>query len=128
MEALQIAVAALVAEASEISGRRGTTVRGAVVGTTEPTVLPTWLRQLAVEACGELGLDYRLLASQALRDAQVMNHLAPAGLVLVPSRKGASHVPDEWTSPVEIGRGVRLLAEWIVRLDRQLSKWRESER
>jgi acetylornithine deacetylase/succinyl-diaminopimelate desuccinylase-like protein len=95
------------------------------VAHTRPAVLPTWLRQIGVQAVAELGIDYRLVMSRGLRDTQVMNEIMPAGLVLVPSRGGLSHNPDEWTSPVDIARGSRVLAEWISRLDEQLTKWRQ---
>lgn len=124
-ESLDAVARSIIQAAGEITRRRQTTLVAGVVAHTRPAVLPTWLRQIGVQAVAELGIDYRLVMSRGLRDTQVMNEIMPAGLVLVPSRGGLSHNPDEWTSPVDIARGSRVLAEWISRLDEQLTKWRQ---
>jgi len=127
-ERLRAVAASLISAAGEICDRRGVVLDARVIADNSPVILPTWVRQVAIEACREVGLEYRVIASGAGRDAQAMNRLAPAGLVLVPSRRGLSHVPDEWTSPVDIARGVRLMVEWVARLDQHLSQWEQAAR
>jgi allantoate deiminase len=122
-ERLHAMAGSLVTVAKEACDRRGLELEAKVISTTAPAVLPTWLRDIATQACRDIGLDYRVMTSRAARDAQVMNHLTPAGLVLVPSRRGLSHVPEEWTSSLDVARAVRLLVEWITRLDAQLVQW-----
>jgi allantoate deiminase len=122
-ERLRSVATSLIDVAGEICDRRGVVLEARVIADTSPVILPTWVRKVATDTCQEMRLEYRVVTSGAGRDAQVMNHLAPAGLVLVPSRRGLSHVPDEWTSSVDIARGVLLLVEWVARLDQQLSQW-----
>jgi hydantoinase/carbamoylase family amidase len=114
--------------AAEICHRRGVAVEVQVADMASPTILPTWLRQLGSACCQKLELDYRVVASGEGRDAQVMNHLAPTGLVLVPSRLGLSHVPQEWTSSVDIARGAVLMTSWIESVESQLNRWGETTR
>jgi allantoate deiminase len=126
-ERLRAVAGSIVRAAGEICERRGVSLESRLVTDTSPGILPTWSRQLAIEAAIGLGLDYRILATAAGRDAQVMNHVCPAGLVLVPSRRGLSHVPDEWTSSLDLARGVTLLAEWVVRLDASMARWESAK-
>jgi allantoate deiminase len=70
-----------------------------------------------VDACRALELPYRVLPSGASHDAQIINTIVPAGILFVPSRKGLSHVPGEWTSSADIAKGVDVLYETLIRLD-----------
>jgi len=124
-ERLRAVATSLINEAGGICDRRGLVLDARVIADTSPAVLPTWVRQVATDTCREMGLEYRVVTSGAGRDAQVMNHLVPAGLVLVPSRRGLSHGPEEWTSSVDIGCGVSLMVEWVACLDQHLSKWEQ---
>jgi allantoate deiminase len=125
-ERLRSVAASLINAAGEICERRGVVVHARVIADTSPVILPTWVRQVASDACLEKRLDYRVVTSGAGRDAQVMSHVAPAGLVLVPSRRGLSHVPDEWTSSIDIARGTRLLIEWVASIDKHLTTWEQA--
>jgi len=120
---LRAVATSLVKTAGEICDHRGVQLDARVIADSSPVILPTWVRQVATDACGELGLEYRVIESTSGRDSQIMSHLAPAGLILVPSRHGLSHVPDEWTSSVDIARGVHLMIEWVTRLDQNLARW-----
>lgn len=122
-ERLRAVATSLVNTVGEICDHRGVQLEARIIADSSPVILPTWVRRVATDACGELGLEYRVMESTASRDAQIMSHLAPAGLVLVPSRHGLSHVPDEWTSSVDIARGVHLMIEWVTRLDQNLARW-----
>jgi allantoate deiminase len=88
-----------------------------VIADASPTVLPVWLREVTMEACSDLGIEYRVMSSGASHDAQVVNDVVPAGMVFVPSRAGLSHVPEEWSSSTDIARGARVLVAAIERLD-----------
>jgi N-carbamoyl-L-amino-acid hydrolase len=45
-----------------------------------------------------------------------MQHLAPAGLIFVPSAGGISHAPEEYTPWPDVERGANLLLAGIVAL------------
>jgi allantoate deiminase len=106
-----------VAQARAICDRRGVTIEVEVIGDTSPTVLPTWLRDLAARGAQDLGVPYSVLTSGASHDAQIINRLVPTALVFVPSRDGLSHVPEEWTSSSDIARGADVLLASLLRLD-----------
>jgi allantoate deiminase len=122
-ERLRNVARSIAGAAGEICQRRRVGLDARVTALTTPAILTTWVRQQAVEACRELGIEYRILSSGFSHDTRFMNEIAPSGLVFIPSRSGLSHVPDEWTSSTDIARGVGLLAAWVVRLDQHLTLW-----
>ncbi len=50
------------------------------------------------------------MVSRAYHDSLFMAQIAPTGMVFIPCRQGWSHRPDEFASPEDIERGVRVLA------------------
>jgi allantoate deiminase len=110
--------AEIVERAVRICRHRGVRLLAEVIADTSPTVLSTWLRRLVMQSCRDLNLGYRVMSSGASHDAQVIARIAPAAMILVPSRQGLSHVPEEWTNPVDIARGVNVLARTVLYLDR----------
>ena len=63
-----------------------------------------------------LGLGHRRMASGAFHDAQFVVPVAPTGMIFVPSRRGISHNPAEYTAPAQLAAGTRVLARAIARL------------
>ncbi|HEX5465330.1 MAG TPA: Zn-dependent hydrolase [Candidatus Limnocylindrales bacterium] len=108
---------ALLRVTQAVSEKRLVTMRVDPLADTAPSVLPTWLRGLAVEACRNLEVPYRVLSSGASHDSQIVNTLVPTAILFVPSREGLSHVPQEWTSSADIAKGVEVLCETLVRVD-----------
>lgn len=45
-----------------------------------------------------------------------MAQIAPTGMIFIPCYKGYSHRPDEFASPEDIERGVKVLALTMARL------------
>jgi acetylornithine deacetylase/succinyl-diaminopimelate desuccinylase-like protein len=45
-----------------------------------------------------------------------MARIAPTGMIFIPSLGGFSHRPEEYSSPMEIARGVTVLAGTLMRL------------
>ncbi len=60
------------------------------------------------------------LPSGAGHDAQQIAHLAPIGMIFVPSRGGISHSPREYTSPEDVANGAEVLYRTILLLDSRL--------
>ena len=100
-----------------IADRRGVSIDAEVIADTSPVVLSMWLRQALSQVCGELGIDWRFMPSGAGHDAQIMASIAPAAIIFVPSKDGASHVPEEWTSVADIAKGADVLYQAILRID-----------
>lgn len=103
--------------ARNIADRRGVAIDAEVIADTSPVVLSMWLRRAVSQVCGELGLDWRFMPSGAGHDAQIMASIAPTAIIFVPSKDGASHVPDEWTSVADVARGADVLYQSILRID-----------
>ena len=116
------AASEIVQRAHWICERRGVQLAAEVIADTSPAVLSMWLRELISNACRDLDLNYRVMSSGAGHDAAILARLVPAAMVFVPSRDGLSHVPEEWTSAADIARGVDVLYDTVLRLDRFLAE------
>ena len=57
----------------------------------------------------QAGVRFRRMASGAVHDAQNMASVARTGMIFVPSVKGVSHSPMEWTEWDDIEMGVSVL-------------------
>lgn len=56
------------------------------------------------------------LMSKPYHDAAFMGLVAPTAMIFVPCRGGLSHHPDEYSSPKNVGHGVRTLALTLAKL------------
>ncbi len=56
------------------------------------------------------------MPSGAGHDAMQMAKITPAGMIFIPSQRGISHNPLEWTAPDDIGLGAQLLMETMIRV------------
>jgi N-carbamoyl-L-amino-acid hydrolase len=71
----------------------------------------------AVEAAAaSLGYRQARIASGAFHDAQFVARVAPTGMIFVPSRRGISHNPAEYTAPDQLAAGTRVLARTLIDL------------
>jgi hydantoinase/carbamoylase family amidase len=105
--------------AARIAARRGLDVSAALISDLSPVVLHRTVRERLAEAAAALGVSFAVLRSGATHDAAHVARRIPAGMVLVPSRDGISHAPDEWSSVEDIARGVDVMAAALTRfLDR----------
>ncbi|MBP6333488.1 MAG: M20/M25/M40 family metallo-hydrolase, partial [Aminivibrio sp.] len=56
--------------------------------------------------------------SGAVHDACMFAPLVPTGMIFIPSKGGRSHVPEEFTDPGDIEKGVSLLADVLYELSK----------
>jgi N-carbamoyl-L-amino-acid hydrolase len=68
------------------------------------------------QAATALRFGYRRMPSGAFHDAQFVNRVCPAAMIFVPSRKGISHNPAEYSSPEQVEAGTRVLAWTLMEL------------
>lgn len=54
--------------------------------------------------------------SKPYHDAAVMGTKVPVAMIFIPCRNGLSHHPDEYSSPEQVGAGVKTLALTLARL------------
>ena len=72
------------------------------------------------KACQESSIQYKIMASGAGHDAKEIARRIPTGLIFVPSKGGRSHCPEEWTSRKDIYRGIEVLLQSILLIDKML--------
>jgi N-carbamoyl-L-amino-acid hydrolase len=70
---------------------------------------------VAAAAAAE-GLRHRALPSGAFHDAQFVVPVCPTGMIFVPSRRGISHNPAEYSSPTQLAAGARVLVRALAAL------------
>lgn len=75
------------------------------------------IRRIIAEAAQSLGLTRKLMPSGAGHDAQDMTHIAPTGMIFVPSVGGISHSPKEYTSPGDMANGANVLLRTVLAID-----------
>lgn len=84
----------------------------------EPAPTDVNIRKIIENGAKELGLSYKYMPSGAGHDAQDMVHIAPTGMIFVPSRAGISHAPKEYTSPQDMANGADVLIKTILNIDK----------
>jgi acetylornithine deacetylase/succinyl-diaminopimelate desuccinylase-like protein len=82
---------------------------------------PVQMDLVAVEAvamaCSKMGLSARGMVSGAGHDAMWIPALGPTAMIFVPSRRGISHSPAEWTDWTDCARGAQVLLGALCLLD-----------
>jgi allantoate deiminase len=81
-----------------------------------PLPLAEELIEALERAADEEGATHRRLPSGAGHDAMVVGRRVPAGMLFVPSRRGISHSPEEFTPPEQCELGARVLARALQSL------------
>jgi len=77
------------------------------------------VRAVIAEAVQGLGLSSQVMLSGAGHDAQNLARICPMGMIFVPSVKGISHSPLEYTRPEDVANGANVLLQTLLRLDRR---------
>jgi N-carbamoyl-L-amino-acid hydrolase len=100
----------------EIARRRKIQVEILPLREEEPVPLDKRLIRLIKECCASRNTDYEIMPSGAGHDAMQMAKITPAGMLFIPSRRGISHSPLEWSEPEDICLGAQLLLDCIIRV------------
>lgn len=82
----------------------------------EPAPMTAALSAETEAVCREYGIPYRRMVSGAGHDAQMFQRSCPTAMLFVPSHRGISHSPLEYTSPGDLGTGVFVLAQLLYSL------------
>jgi N-carbamoyl-L-amino-acid hydrolase len=115
-------------EARAIVARQGCTMEYALAPPDRPALTDPRLRDLIAGVADDLGLRHLSLPSGAGHDAQELAHIAPMGMIFVPSVDGISHSPKERSRPEEIASGANVLLQAVLRLDQGALEGRSAER
>jgi N-carbamoyl-L-amino-acid hydrolase len=81
-----------------------------------PSVFDPDLVSMIEQAATALQVGCRRMPSGAFHDAQFVNRVCPSAMIFVPSHKGISHNPAEYSSPEQLESGTRVLAWTLMEL------------
>src|SRR5438093_7717234 len=115
-EAKRRVVRLIQARIREIARRRKIQVKILPLREEDPVPLDKWLIHLLKECCEMRKIAYEIMPSGAGHDAMQMAKVAPAGMLFIPSRRGISHSPLEWSEPEDICLGAQLLLDSVIRV------------
>jgi len=106
------------AESDRIADARFTPIRHEEIDVAAPPA-PTdeRMRRIIAASADELGLSFKFMPSGAGHDAQDMALIAPTGMIFVPSVKGISHSPKEFTSAQDMANGASVLLKTVLEID-----------
>jgi beta-ureidopropionase / N-carbamoyl-L-amino-acid hydrolase len=110
----------IVAEANEIGAASKTRFSFNEINVNIPAPTDPRIRQLIIDSAKELGLSTKVMPSGAGHDAQDMARLGPVGMIFVPSVRGISHSPLEFSRPNDIANGANVLLHSVLKLDQKL--------
>jgi beta-ureidopropionase / N-carbamoyl-L-amino-acid hydrolase len=110
----------IVAEANEIATASKTSFWFNEINVNIPAPTDQRIRQLIQDSAKELGLSTKLMPSGAGHDAQDMARLAPVGMIFVPSVRGISHSPREFSRPKDIENGANVLLHTLLKVDKKI--------
>jgi N-carbamoyl-L-amino-acid hydrolase len=102
------------ANAAEIEAARGARIGFEVLEYRRAVPMAAAMRALVRAACVERDPHAIDIASGAGHDAMCVAHVAPTGMIFVPSIGGRSHVGDERTEPADLDLGVDALAAVLL--------------
>lgn len=81
-----------------------------------PVAMDKNLVKIIETQCKEKNINYKLMHSGAGHDAQIFATHVPTALIFVPSHKGISHNPLEFTEVKDLVEGVKALTETLYQL------------
>lgn len=99
---------AIAATISRVAGPCGVTIEERF--TAAPLTFDPGLVESIRAAAEMLGLGWTPMPSGAFHDAQLVAQTLPSAMIFVPSHKGISHNPAEFTSAAQLYAGTRVLA------------------
>ncbi|CAM5223201.1 Allantoate deiminase OS=Ureibacillus acetophenoni OX=614649 GN=SAMN05877842_11311 PE=3 SV=1 [Ureibacillus acetophenoni] len=73
----------------------------------DPVPMDQTVVELIEKQCEQNGLNFKVMHSGAGHDSQIFAPVVPTAMLFVPSRKGISHNPAEYTEPKFLAEGVK---------------------
>ena len=82
----------------------------------EPVIFDLPVVDLIEDVARRLGHSTKRLPSGAGHDAQMLARVCPSGMIFVPSHRGLSHNPAEYTAPEDLAAGADVLLQTMIAL------------
>jgi N-carbamoyl-L-amino-acid hydrolase len=102
--------------AQQICKRRGVKLEMERVNVDPPAICDAALVKTISEICHSQKISCKKMISRAYHDSLFMAQVCPTTMIFIPCFKGYSHRPDEFSSPEQIEKGVRVLAQTLATL------------
>jgi len=102
----------------DIAARRDLTLELATLSHTDPVCVDPAIVNLIKKACEQATDHCQEIASGAGHDINQLACFAPVGMIFIPSRKGRSHCPQEYTDPGSIALGTEALLNTVLEIDK----------
>ena len=83
-----------------------------------PALMNKQIQSLITDAVTELNYSFKKIPSGAGHDAQDMAIIVPSGMIFIPSVDGISHSPEEFSTDEAVYKGVNILLNTILKLDK----------
>ena len=113
---LKAAEAEVKAHLNRLATEEGVTITTRPLARFEPVEFDEHVVELVSEIAKNQGNSVMRLPSGAGHDAQMLARVCPTAMIFVPSAKGISHNPAEYTSPEDLEAGANVLLHAMVTL------------
>lgn len=101
----------------EVAEYNGCTADVSVIVDLAPVECDPRIMEAIERAASSVGTTQLRLMSGAGHDAQQIANVCPVGMIFVPSVKGYSHRPDEYTKPEDIASGAQVFVQTLLEMD-----------
>jgi N-carbamoyl-L-amino-acid hydrolase len=106
--------------AREIGAETRTTFAFNQLVNSTPALSDARIMGVVEQSAMALGLSHQRMPSGAGHDAQEVAHIAPMGMIFVPSVGGISHSPKEFSRATDITNGANVLLNAVIAADAAL--------
>lgn len=104
-------------EAAKIGEATGTTFSYKSTHASSAALTDPALQKIIEARAKGLGFSTKYLPSGAGHDAQHMATICPSAMIFVPSARGISHAPTEYTAPGDVTNGANVLLQTLLAVD-----------
>jgi len=113
---LQLAEKRIASFLTKIADSEGVTISTRVLARFEPVIFDDRVVACVEKLAKEQGNTVRRMPSGAGHDAQMLARVCPSGMIFVPSVKGISHNPAEFTADSDLEAGANILLHTMLSL------------
>ncbi len=106
----------VISETEQIADKMGMIVKADMWMDADPVPMNPELVEVIQRLCDENAVNYKKMHSGAGHDAQIIAPHIPTAMIFVPSHKGISHSPYEFTDVNDLTEGVKVLAQTLYEL------------
>jgi N-carbamoyl-L-amino-acid hydrolase len=101
---------------TEIAANEGVTITTRKLARFEPVIFDDQVIDTVESIAKQHGNSVQRMPSGAGHDAQMLARVCPSGMIFVPSVKGISHNPAEFTESIDLEAGANILLHTMLAL------------